>query len=173
VSYFAAAVARGPAGWAAVELDLNRVADLEDVADLMRDVDAEAALALLFVEADDEYLAIARLDDGEDLRVFGSDASFADESRLGAVLLAETAPPVVDLDDEEDPVAVDDDEAGDAAAPPPDADPVGDPELLADLGVPAAKLLALCAREGLLPSDVTAEVGQTIGCADEIEALRE
>ena len=46
-------------------------------------------------------------------------------------------------------------------------------ELLADLGVPAQRLLALCAHEGMLPSDVTAEICQALGCGDELEELRE
>ena len=54
-----------------------------------------------------------------------------------------------------------------------DIDPVGDADLLADLGVPARRLLELCAHEGLLPADVTAEVCQAIGCGDEVEELRE
>jgi putative tRNA adenosine deaminase-associated protein len=63
----------------------------------------------------------------------------------------------------------------DADEPPstPDADPVGDADLLADLGVSAHKLLALCAHEGMLPADITAEVCQAIGCGDELEELRE
>jgi putative tRNA adenosine deaminase-associated protein len=54
-----------------------------------------------------------------------------------------------------------------------DTDPLGDPDLLADLGVPAHRLLALCAHEGMLPSDVTAEICQALGCGDELEELRE
>ena len=73
VSYFAAALSRAPDGWAAAELDLSGVADIEEITDRVRDVDGAADTALLFVEADDEYLAILRLDEGEDLRVFGSD----------------------------------------------------------------------------------------------------
>ena len=45
------------------------------------------------VESDDQYLAILRLDEGEDLRVFGSDSAFADESRIGSVLLGEIEAP--------------------------------------------------------------------------------
>ena len=63
--------------------------------------------------------------------------------------------------------------AGDRPATEPDADPVGDADLLGDLGVPAAKLLALCSHEGMLPADVTSEVCQAIGCGDELEELRE
>ena len=57
--------------------------------------------------------------------------------------------------------------------PVADADPAGDPDLLADLGVPAMKLLGLCAQEGMLPSDITAELCQAIGAGDEVEELRE
>ena len=61
----------------------------------------------------------------------------------------------------------------DRPAADPTADPVGDADLLADLGVSAHKLLALCATDGLMPADVTAEVCQAIGCGDEVEELRE
>ena len=50
---------------------------------------------------------------------------------------------------------------------------MGDADLLADLGVSAHRLLELCAHEGMLPADVTAEVCQTLGCGDEVEELRE
>jgi len=166
MSYFAAAVVRGSDGWAVTELDLSGVSDVEDVVDLLRDADPETTLALLFVESDDTFLTILRLDDGEDLRVFGSDSAFADESRLGAVLLGDIEQPALDLDDEPD---------ADADAEPavaPDIDPVGDADILADRGVPAKKLLELCAHEGLLPADVTGEICQVLGCADEVDGLR-
>ncbi len=173
MSYFAAAAVRGSKGWSAAEVDLTGVADIEEVADLLRDVDPDAPVALLFVESDDAYLAILRLDDGEDLRIFGSDGAFAEESRLGALLLGDLEPPVPGIEDvvaalptegEEEPVA-----------PPaePDVEPVGDADLLADLGLPANRLLGLCGREGMLPSDVTAEVCQAIGAGDAVEELRE
>ena len=55
----------------------------------------------------------------------------------------------------------------------PDVEPVGDADLLADLGIPAGRLLQLCAREGMLPADVTAEVCQALGAGDAVEELRE
>ena len=167
MSIFAAAVARGKAGWTATELDLSGLADIDEVVDALRDAEPDADLALLFVESDDEYLAILRLDEGEDLRVFGSDSAFAEESRIGSVLLGEVETPALGLDD----LAAPDDE--DSPSPEPDADPIGDAELLGDLGVNAQRLLALCGMEGMLPSDVTAEICQRIGCGDEMEELRE
>jgi len=175
VSNFAAAVTREAKVWWAAELDLSGAADIEEITDRLRDVAPEAEVSLLFVESDDAYLAILRLDEGEDLRVFGSDAVFAEESRLGALLLGDIEEPALDLDSVED-AAVEDDEDEEPEEPPTpagDAEPVGDAELLSDLGVPAHRLLELCAQEGMLPSDITAEVAQAIGAGDEIEELRE
>ncbi len=171
MSYVAAAVARGKDGWTATELDLGGAADVEEVADRLRDVDPYADVSLLFVEADDAYLVIMRLDQGEDLRVFGSDSAFARESRLGALLLGDIELPALEID--EALAQSDGDEDAEEPAADPEADPVGDADLLADLGVSAHQLLATCAREGMLPSDVTAEVAQAVGCGDELEELRE
>ena len=172
MSTFAAAVARGKNGWTAFELDLGGLADIDEVVDALRDVEPDADLALLFVESDDQYLAILRLDEGEDLRVFGSDSAYADESRLGALLLAEIEAPALELDDLAVPGPADDDE-DDRPAADPDADPVGDVEILTDLGVSSHRLLTLCGLEGMLPADVTAEICQRLGCGDELEELRE
>jgi putative tRNA adenosine deaminase-associated protein len=176
VSHFAAAVVRGRSGWTASELDLSDAADVEDVADRLRDADLAASVSLLFVESDDAYLAVLRLDDGEDLRVFGSDAAFAEDSRLGKLLLGDltlggTVEPALEPAD-----ALAEDEDGEEEEQPaadPGANPVGDADLLADLGVSAHQLLELCATDGLMPSDITYEICQTLGCADEVEEIRE
>ncbi|HEX8629853.1 MAG TPA: tRNA adenosine deaminase-associated protein [Catenuloplanes sp.] len=173
MSYFAAAVARTTKGWSASELDLSGAADVDEVVDRLRDTEPDADLLLLFVEADDSYLVIMRADGEEDLRIFGSDSVFADESRLGALLLGDIEAPALEVDEVVEAVIAEDDDATDRPAVEPDADPVGDADLLSDLGVSAHRLLSLCAREGMLPADVTAEVCQTLGCGDEVEELRE
>lgn len=180
VSTFAAAVARGKNGWTASELDLAGAADIEEVVDRLRDAEPDAELALLFVEADDQYLVILRLDDGEDLRIFGSDSIFAEESRIGALLLGDIEAPALELDDLAEPVEAEadtdfesDEDEDERPAADPDADPLGDADLLADLGVSSHRLLALCGLEGMLPADVTAEICQRLGCGDEQEELRE
>ncbi|TQS41868.1 hypothetical protein FL583_27905 [Cryptosporangium phraense] len=160
MSYFAAALVRPRRGWVAAELDLDEIEDADAAADLLREVEPDADLALLFVEADDEYLVVLRLDGGDELRVFGSDASFADESRVGAALL-------VDLEEADVPAADDDDEESDVMS-----QPVGDTDLLADVGVSARDLLALCAHEGMLPSDVMLEISRKVGAADALTELR-
>jgi putative tRNA adenosine deaminase-associated protein len=180
VSTFAAAVARGKNGWTASELDLAGTADIEEVVDRLRDVEPDAEVSLLFVEADDQYLVILRLDEGEDLRVFGSDSVFAEESRIGALLLGDIEAPVLEIDDLAEPVEAEEDTGSESdadederPAADPDADPLGDADLLADLGVPSHRLLGLCGLEGMLPADVTAEICQRLGCGDEMEELRE
>jgi putative tRNA adenosine deaminase-associated protein len=160
VSYFAAALARPRRGWIAAELDLDEVENVESAADLLRETEPDADLALLFVEADDEFLVIARLDGGDELRVFGSDGAFADEYRVGAALLEGL-----------DEVDVPDDEE-DSYDPEVLGQPVGDVDLLVDLGVSPHDLLALCAHEGLLPADVMLEISRKVGCADALTELR-
>ncbi|PWU45294.1 hypothetical protein DLJ46_21995 [Micromonospora globispora] len=175
MSYFAAAAVRVEGGWTADEVSLRGVTDIDEVADRLRDVEPDADLSLLFVEAEDEYLVILRLDDGEDLRIFGSDSAYAEESRLGALLVGDLKTSVTGIEegDEATPVAAGGGEETEQPAVDPEADPVGDADILADLGISAQKLLALCGHEGMLPADVTAEICQVLGCADEVEELRE
>jgi putative tRNA adenosine deaminase-associated protein len=176
VSYFAAAAVRGSDGWTTTEIDLSGAADIEEVADLLREVDTDAEVSLLFVESDETYLVILRLDEGEDLRLFGSDSAFGEESRLGALLIGDIEDPAVAVDGVADEVDADGGDGADVeigVTAETDIDPVGDPDLLADLGISAHRLLELCARDGMLPADVTAEVCQVIGCGDEMEELRE
>lgn len=174
MSTFAAAVARGKKGWTASELDLAGAADIDEVVDRLRDAEPDAGVSLLFVEADDQYLVILRLDEGEDLRVFGSDSAFADESRIGSLLLGEVEAPALEIDELAAPRTADDeDEEPATTVGDPDADPVGDADLLSDLGITSHRLLALCGQEGMLPADVSAEICERLGCADELEELRE
>ncbi len=169
MSYVATAIVRSGDGWTVSDCDLDGVTDIEEVADRLRDVDPQADVSLLFIEADDAYLVIMRLDQGEDLRVFGSDAAFARESRLGALLLGDLEPTTPSLG----AGSGDEDEEGELVPQQPDLDPLGDADLLSDLGVSAPTLLSICARNGMLPSDMTAELAQALGCGDELEELRE
>jgi putative tRNA adenosine deaminase-associated protein len=158
VPYFAAALTRSPAGWSAYEVDLDGVADVDELAELVRDLSGDAATALLFVEEDDEYVGIMRVDAGEaEPRVFLSDARAAAE-HPNAALLVQAADPAEAADEE--------------VTPEFDIRPSGDAALLADLGVPAGDLLGLVTAEGELPADVITEVCERVGCLDELESLR-
>ncbi|GAA2125525.1 MULTISPECIES: tRNA adenosine deaminase-associated protein [Glycomyces] len=163
MSYFAVAVGREGDEWEASEVDLDAVADVEDAAEAMREAFPDADLTLLFVDADDEYLTVMRLDNGDDLRTFGSDAEYASQSRLGEALLGDLEPEGTEEIDTEDEESI-------SARPTElDAEPVGEADVLSDLGVPGSTLLALCAKEGMLPTDVVAEVAKTIGFTEALE----
>jgi putative tRNA adenosine deaminase-associated protein len=226
VSYYAVALSRTDGKWTGAELDLDDAGDIDEAVESLREeAGSDADTALLFVESDDEFLAVIRLDSDDDFRVFGSDAAFASESKIGEVLLADLEPvrtpargagieavedvdeideldqeldeeeaddedlddldeadpdrpkgataaaDVVDAQDSGDDDAGDDSEEGRVAATA--GEPVGDPGLLADLGTSATQLLALVAHEGMLPSDVIADVCERAGCAEEYEELRD
>ncbi|MGH8793432.1 MAG: tRNA adenosine deaminase-associated protein [Stackebrandtia sp.] len=168
MSYFAAAATRVDDVWEAFEVDLDGVGDLDEVIDRMRELGSGASPVVMFVEADDEYLVVLRLDDGDSLRVFGSDAPYASESRLGAVLLSD-----VDVETPGEVVDDDDDDSDTPVSSELDAQPVGEPDLLEDLDVSAALLLELCAKDGMLPSDVIAEVAGQMGCGDVMEEVHD
>jgi putative tRNA adenosine deaminase-associated protein len=166
VSYFAVALARTGETWAGAEVDLDEVEDIEALTDLMRDLTGEGpGPALLMLEEDDEYVAIVRVDGGTgglgEPRVFLSDRRAVQGSDVAAMLWEEAQ------DEDED------DEDDDDEGTRPVAEPVGDAELLADLGTPGTELVDLCAEEGLLPADVLTTVCERAGCADVLEELRE
>ena len=171
--YFAAALAHTRTGWRATELDLDEVEDSAELIDLLRDLDDQAERTLLFLEEDDVYVAIVRVDDAEDPRVFVSDIRAGEESRIAAMLLEEAGrpEPASFLVEEE---ILDDVEAvvSDDAVQSTDVLPAGDSDLLADLGTPSADLLRLCAHEGLLPADVITAVSEKAGCLNELEEIR-
>lgn len=170
MAHFAAAVARGASGWIAEELDLGEVEDLDGLVDEMRAVSEDASPLLLLVEENDEWLGLVRVDDDGDPRVFLSDGRATETSTLAAILgeAAAVVDPPGDEDDADGELDDDDEEEAARAA----GEPVGDADLLRDLGVPAARLLALCAEEGQLPGDIMSALCDTVGCLEALDALR-
>jgi putative tRNA adenosine deaminase-associated protein len=170
VSYFASALARTDGKWSARELDLGELEDLDGLVDeIRRDAD-DADVVVLFVEEDDEWFGIVRLDEDADSRAFISDGRVVETSSVGA-LLAEAAT-VIEPDDEADDEDDDDGDAEEEETIRIAGDPIGDPELLADLGTPAKRLLALCTKEGQLPADIISSLCESAGCLDSLEELR-
>jgi putative tRNA adenosine deaminase-associated protein len=172
VTYATAALARVGSAWFGEELDLDEVEDLDGVVELLREVVGDdAKTALLFVEEDDEWFAILRVDSDGEPRVFVSDARVIASSETAA-LFAEAAieATVDDLEDAVDDAADADDDPDEGMRA--DGDPTGDPSLLADLGTPASRLLELCAEEGQLPADVISTLCEAAGCLDVLDKLR-
>ena len=163
MSYFAAALARTEEGWTGRELDLDEVADLEALAEDLRDLTGDGAgPALLLLEEDDEYVAVVRVDGGtgglDDPRVFLSDRRAVQGSEVAAMLWELAEEPVEDDGEDE--------------GTRPVAEPVGDTALLTDLGTSSDDLLDLCAEEGLLPADVLTGICERAGCVEVLDDLR-
>jgi putative tRNA adenosine deaminase-associated protein len=175
VSHFAALAARTDDGWHSTEVELDGLADIDEVADVMRDASVADGPVLLFVEEDDEWFAIVRVDGVGEPRTFISDARVVSGSELAALVyeeetLEDEAVERASLDDDDDDdVELDEEEE---PAVRPDAEPRGAIDVLAEFGISAAQLLAMCAEEGMLPADVITAVCERLGCAEEIEVYR-
>ena len=168
MSYVAAVLTRTKDRWRGVEVDLDDCESMDDVADVVSDEPGD--VRLLVVEQDDEYVALARVDAGDDeVHVFLSDGHAADAYSLAA-LIAEELAEITDPDESDE---IDEELASDVlAAAGHDSTPLGDASVVADLGTSATELLGLCAHEGTLPIDVIVAVCEKAGCADEFEAIR-
>jgi putative tRNA adenosine deaminase-associated protein len=180
VGYFAVVLSRHEDGWDANDIDLDEVDDLTDLADQMRessDMSETEATALLFFEQEDAWFAVVRVDGEDDPRVFISDSDAVGISAYAEMLLEAagrgTGIAVEDLEveaddgDDADEDADEDDEPEEVAS-----GPVGDSELLADLGTGSESLLALCAKEGLLPSEILTTLAEAAGAAEALESVR-
>jgi putative tRNA adenosine deaminase-associated protein len=160
VNHFAVVLSRNSDRWRAVEISLADCESVSDIADLARDEPGD--LRLVLVEQDDEYAAIVRVDeDDDDPRAFLSDGHAADAYPLAAAIAEDlTEIGENELSDDED------------APPAHDSVPLGDAEIVEDLGTPAAALVAMCAHEGTLPIDVLVAVCEKAGAADVFDDLR-
>ena len=174
VAYFAALLARSDEGWDASDVDLDDVADIDGLADVLRSSAYDDQPVLLFLEQEDMWFAVVRVDGDDDARVFVSDAAAVARSAYGDVLLNRLTEDLDELagvslshDYEGD---VDEDEDGQRSRL--DSGPLGDADLMADLGVPASMLYELCAGDGMLPTDALAEIADQAGFADALESMR-
>ena len=168
MSYFALALLgkdQARSRWLLEEVDLQGCESIDDICDVLRDFDHP--VRLLALEQDDEYAVLARLDAAADqaaepIRVFLSNGHAADDYPL-AQLFADGLPEIGG-----DPLDGDED----APRGVHDAAPFGDPQLLVDLGMPAAELIELAVHEGTLPADLIETVCERLGCLGEFEAIR-
>jgi putative tRNA adenosine deaminase-associated protein len=175
VSHFAALVAKTNDRWKSSEVELKGLADLDEVAELLRDASIDEGPVLLFVEEDDEWFAIVRVDGVGEPRSFISDARVVPGSELAGLVFEEEVLSDDDLDLLDvalDDDAVQEDEDEEKPVVRPDAEPRGATDVLADFGVSSAELLAMCAEEGMLPADVISAICERLGCAEEIEVYR-
>lgn len=179
--YFAALLARTEDGWEASDTELDDVETLTDLADLAREAAVDDDTVVAFIEQEDAWFGVIRVDGEEDPRVFLSNAAAAAKSSYGAMLTDELLgrdqdDPAddldsLDLDGTEDGEPESDNNVDDDAldsvngSDGPPRGPLGDGELLADLGVSEKELLAL---EG----DALSAIADALGCTEVLEAVR-
>ncbi|MEU9089021.1 hypothetical protein [Streptomyces sp. NPDC048428] len=192
--YFAALLARTEDGWKASDTELDDVESLSDLTDLAREASVDEDTVLVFIEQEDAWFGVIRVDGEEDPRIYVSNASAAARSSYGEILLTDellgrepgaevtiaALEELVGLDGTEDgePDTPDnhdnhdnhDDNAGTDDDDGPDADvvpagPLGDTGVLSDLGLPEAELL-------MLRTDAMAEIADALGAAEVLETVR-
>lgn len=139
---------------------------------------------LVLIEQEDAWFGVVRVDGEDDPRIYVSDAAAAARSSYGEILLTaellgrdpddlDTDLDALDLDGTEDgesdsdPDADsdDDDEAGTSAEAVPHG-PVGDTEILDDLGVGEKELRALDADDAL------SAIADALGASEVLETVR-
>jgi putative tRNA adenosine deaminase-associated protein len=180
--YFAALLARNEDGWVASETELDDVETLGDLCDLAREASADEETVLVFIEQEDAWFGVVRVDGEDDPRIYVSDAAAAARSSYGEILLTDEllgrdpedlSDLVEDLDGTEEGDADEVDE--DAVAGPVEESvpvgPLGDADLLTDFGMNEKELLAL-SGDGALTGEALGEIADALGCADVLEAVR-
>jgi putative tRNA adenosine deaminase-associated protein len=200
VSYFSAVIGRHGTGWRALDVDVEDVESLDELADHMRAAGNGAGPVLAVLEREDSWFALLRVDagDDDDCRAFVSDLGATERSQFAdllapvgdvdldqyAELRESVRPPSLEEDadvDEDSEESEDEDESSDAPEDeledePVDEDPppawAGDPGLLEDLGLSARELVTLVVDSSADPGSVLADVGERCGFDDQLDALR-
>ena len=179
--YFAALLARTEDGWEASDTELlDNVETLSDLADLAREAAAEDDTVLVLIEQEDAWFGVVRIDGEEDPRIYVSDAAAAARSSYGEILLTDELlgrepdddPDLdaLDLDGTEDGENDEDDDqdvtaeaVGSVEAVP--HGPVGDVQVLDDLGVSVKELKALS-------EDALTAIAEALGASEVLETVR-
>jgi putative tRNA adenosine deaminase-associated protein len=172
--YFAALLARTEDGWEASDTELDAIETLSDLADLAREASVDDDTVLAYVEQEDAWFGIVRVDGEEDPRIYVSEAAAAARSSYGEILLTDELlgrepttdlESLVDLDGTEEgepEQAEDETAAADDTVPP---GPLGDAEILEDFGMSEKELLAL-------NDDALTVIAEALGCEDILETVR-
>ncbi|AVZ73965.1 hypothetical protein SLUN_19125 [Streptomyces lunaelactis] len=178
--YFAALLARTQDGWQASDTELDDVETLSDLTDLAREASVDEDTVLVYIEQEDAWFGVVRVEGEEDPRIYVSDAAAAARSSYGEILTNELLGgddddpaddlDTLDLDGTEDgePDGDDEEEADGELGPGGElvpAGPVGDRDILMDLGLSEKELLAL-------DTDALLVIADAVGAADVLETVR-
>lgn len=199
--YFAALLARTEDGWEASDTELDDVETLSDLTDLAQEASVDEDTVLVYIEQEDAWFGILRVDGEEDPRIYVSDASAAARSSYGEILLTDellgrepgaedeiaALEELVDLDGTEDgeptgPTA----EATSSSATTATATATADTNATSDSdfdsdAVPAGPIgeLGILADFGIsekdlltLRTDALTEIADALGASEVLEAVR-
>ncbi|MFF0792768.1 hypothetical protein [Streptomyces spiralis] len=177
--YFAALLARTEDGWEASDTELDDVETLSDLADLAREASAEDDTVLVLIEQEDAWFGVVRVDGEDDPRIYVSDAAAAARSSYGEILLTdellgrEPGDDVPDLDsldldgtEDGEPASAEDDEEEAVSTEAITHSPLGDGEILDDLGVSEKELRTLAAEDAL------SAIAEALGASEVLETVR-
>ncbi|MFF5307438.1 hypothetical protein ACFY5F_49630 [Streptomyces sp. NPDC013161] len=177
--YFAALLARTEDGWEASDTELDDVESLSDLAELAREASPEDDTVLVLIEQEDAWFGVVRIDGEDDPRIYVSDAAAAARSSYGEILLTDELlgrdpddDDDVDLDSldldgtEDGDTEEDDDEDGTSSAEAVPHSPVGDSQILDDLGVGEKELRLLDADDAL------SSIAEALGASEVLETVR-
>jgi len=174
--YFAALLARTEDGWEASDTELDDVETLSDLADLAREASTEDDTVLILIEQEETWFGVVRVDGEDDPRIYVSDAAAAARSSYGEILLTDELLGREPGDDDADLDSLDldgtedgeDEEDGDEDTPSAESvphSPVGDAEILDDLGVSAKELRTL-------DEDALNTIAEALGASEVLETVR-
>lgn len=183
MSYFTAVMSRADDRFRVLDLAVEDVGDLAELADLVEGAGDESGEgeAIAVIEHEDEWFALIRVL-GSDTAVFLSDVEAVASSPYAELFAdyLDSRPDEYEEDDlvvpdEEDEAEPDDEEDEDEPqmldfdTPPTWS---GDPGLFSDDGVTADELVEQLERHTSDPARVVAHVGEAVGFADVLEAAR-
>jgi putative tRNA adenosine deaminase-associated protein len=150
VAYFTAVLLRDGDKWSARDVDLDDLADLGELADRLRLIEAGDEPVLVMIEREDAWWAVVRVDGDEDPRVFVSDVAGSATTGYGRFL--------------DTPSTTGDEAAAEGTCG-------GDFDVLADLGTSPDDLRGMCEDE-MVPMDALAVVAEAAGFAELLDSLR-
>lgn len=183
MSYFTAVISRNDDRFRALDLAVEDVADLAELADLIDGAGDGSAdgEAIAVIEHEDAWFALIRIV-GPEATAFLSDVEAISESPY-AELFTDYLDSRPDEYEDDDVVVPDEEDEDDADDEEDEEEPQmldfdtpptwsGDAGLFSDDGLSAAELLEQLERHSSDPARVVAHVGEAVGFADVLEAAR-
>lgn len=189
VSYFTAAMSTSPDGWHSHDVPIDELADIDELVDQLRFASQSDGPCFAFIEHEDEWFGVVRVDDTADPEVFISDAVAVTRGHYAPLFEALVASSSsIDLGEPELVAASVSASAGASESTSAGTDAGGESavgavvieatrwegtsSIFADFGLPASDFEAILTEFDGDPGTALAEVADRLGCSDVLEGLR-